>query len=73
MNQRQLAAKDWANEAGQRRPACLRKDFLIDEYQVDEALAHGADTVLLMASQLKFGRVEAPAVWTCAARALEIR
>lgn len=24
------------------------QDFVIDEYQVDEALAHGADTVLLM-------------------------
>ena len=26
----------------------LEQDFVIDEYQVDEALAHGADTVLLM-------------------------
>lgn len=27
------ATQAWAKEAGVRRPACLRKDFLIDEYQ----------------------------------------
>jgi len=53
------ATQAWAKEAGVRRPACLRKDFLIDEYQVLEAVAHGADTALLMVSILSQSRLRA--------------
>ncbi|CAK9032523.1 Tryptophan biosynthesis protein TRP1 [Includes: Indole-3-glycerol phosphate synthase (IGPS) [Durusdinium trenchii] len=65
-----VRTQDWANEAGQRRPACLRKDFLIDEYQVDEALAHGADTVLLMVSVLSRSKLRA-LVEYCRANGIE--
>lgn len=54
-----LRTQRWAAEQGVRRPACLRKDFLVDEYQVLEAVAHGADTVLLMVSILSQSRLRA--------------
>ena len=62
-----LAYLEQASEAG--GLPCLRKDFIVDEFQILEARAHRADAILLIAAALTDREL---AAFTACAQALEL-
>jgi len=65
----QGSLENLAKASAATRLPCLRKDFIIDEFQILEARAYGADAILLIAAALSDAELH---VFREAARSLEL-
>lgn len=73
MEAARLASATTAAAAGGEasRPVILRKDFIVEDYQILEARAHGADTLLLIVSSLPSAEVLEPLITSSRALGME--